>query len=250
MPDSASEAPAPATLDTFRPETTVATRRPPPVRPAPSPEDAALLARLRAEAARARGRAVAAGVAESVLARGDSGLARADSLAARRRTAAAAAQLSAASTLWSDAAARPDTTRQAVPPPVRAPDPPVRAPEPPVRAPEPPAPARDPAEEIRKLFGEYGAAIESRSVEAIRRVYPGLSPAQSREWEEFFEGVGGIEVELGLTALEVSGESAVAQLAGVYVFDDPGTRRTRRENVTFQAQLRQESGRWRITSLR
>jgi hypothetical protein len=48
----------------------------------------------------------------------------------------------------------------------------------------------------------------------------------------------------------VSGETAGAQLDGVYVFEDPGTRRTRREHVAFQAQLRREGGRWRITSLR
>ena len=255
IPDSVSPAPAPAALDTFQPETTITPRRPPPARPTAGAEDAALLARLRVDAARARGWAVQAGVAESVLARGDSSLARAESLAARHRTAAAAAQLSMASTLWSSAAARPRLT-PILPPapesvrPAPRPDTIRQAPPPPVRAPEPPAPARDPAEEIRKLFDQYGAAIESRNVETIRRAYPGLSPTQSREWEEFFQRVHGIDVELGLTALEVSGDSAVAQLAGVYIFDDPGTRRARRENVTFQAQLRQVGGRWRITSLR
>ena len=85
---------------------------------------------------------------------------------------------------------------------------------------------------------------------SIRRVYPGLSPAQSQEWEEFFRGVRDIDVELEVTGLQVSGDSAAAQLAGVYVFEDPGTHRTRRENVAFQAQLRREGGRWRIASLR
>ena len=258
-PDSVSPAPLPAALDTFgpettRPETTITPRRPAPPRPGPGAEDAALLSRLRADAERARGWAVRAGVAESVLARGDSSLARAESLAAQHRVAAAAAQLSVASTLWSNAAARPRLTPTVPPAPesVQAvrPDTIRQAPPPPVRAPEPPAPARDPAEEIRNLFDQYGAAIESRNVETIRRAYPGLSPTQSREWEEFFQRVDGIDVELGVTALEVSGDSAVAQLAGVYVFDDPGTRRPRRESVTFQAQLRQVGGRWRITSLR
>jgi len=100
------------------------------------------------------------------------------------------------------------------------------------------------------MFAEYGDAIEARSVDAIRRVYPGLSPAQSREWEEFFRGVHDVDVELDVTALNVTGDSAAAQLAGVYVFEDPGTRRTKRESVAFQAQLRRMGGRWRIASLR
>ncbi len=247
----------PAAKDTIASDT-AATPAPPPRVAAPrrpASDDAVLLARLRGEARRSRERAIAAGVADSVLARGDSSLARADSLAARGGTAAAAAQLAAANTLWSDAAARP---RIAVPEPPQEPVPSHAADTvplaPPARAPAPPAPTPtptpDPAIRIRTLLGEYGAAVESRSVEAIRRVYPGLSPAQRREWEDFFRGVSAIEVELELTSLQVSGRSAVADLAGVYVFEDPATRRPRREDVAFQAQLREEGGRWRIVSLR
>jgi len=242
----------PATLDTFRAETTVAPvrRRPPPAaeRSPPSAEDAALLGRLRSTAEEARARAVAAGVAESILARGDSSLARAEVLAGRRRTAEAAVELSAASTLWSDAAARPRVSAAPVPAPAETVQRPAPPP-PPAPAPAP-APQPDPSEQIHRLFAEYGDAIEARSVDAIRRVYPGLSPAQSREWEEFFRGVHDVDVELDVTALNVTGDSAAAQLAGVYVFEDPGTRRTKRESVAFQAQLRRMGGRWRIASLR
>jgi hypothetical protein len=96
---------------------------------------------------------------------------------------------------------------------------------------------------------EYASAIEARSVEAIRRVYPGLSPAQTREWEEFFRGVSGIEVDLRLTNLQVTGDSATAQLAGVYVFDNASTGRTQRESVGFEARVRREGGSWRIARL-
>jgi tRNA A-37 threonylcarbamoyl transferase component Bud32 len=249
----AAELPAPAApkpaLDTFRPETTGAV-----VRREPSREELALLDRLQAEAARARARAVSAGVPDSILMRGDSNVARAERLAARQRTAAAAAQLSTASTLWSSAAAEPRFAPSATPGPetvaTRAPDVarPAAPPPPPPPAPQPPLP--DPAPQIRGLFEEYGSAIESRSVDAVRRVYPGLTPTQTREWEEFFRGVSDIEVELHVTALEVTGDSAEAQLAGLYVFDNPSTHRTQRESVAFQARLRREGDRWRIASLR
>jgi hypothetical protein len=252
-PAPAAETPAPAApkpaLDTFRPETTRA-----PVRREPSQEELALLGRLQAEAAGARARAMAAGVPDSVLARGDSNVARAGRLAARQRTAAAAAQLSTASTLWSSAAAEPriaptpapasDTVATPAPDLARRPAPP------PPRPPAPKPPPADPAPQIRALFEEYSAAIESRSVDAVRRVYPGLTPTQTREWEEFFRGVSDIEVELQVTALQVTGDSAEAQLAGLYVFDNPSTHRTQRETVAFQARLRREGDRWRIASLR
>ena len=53
-----------------------------------------------------------------------------------------------------------------------------------------------------------------------------------------------------ITALEVGGDSAEAQLAGLYVFNNPSTHRTQRESVAFQAKLRRDGNRWRIASLR
>jgi hypothetical protein len=113
-----------------------------------------------------------------------------------------------------------------------------------------PAPPADPAPAIRAVFAEYAQAIESRSIPAIRRVYPGLSPAQSKEWEDFFGAVSEIDVELAMSDLAVSGDSADARLGGVYVFQNPGTRRTVREPVSFQAHLRRQGGDWRIETLR
>jgi hypothetical protein len=87
-------------------------------------------------------------------------------------------------------------------------------------------------------------------VEAIRRTYPGLSPVQAREWEEFFRGVTDIQVELQVTELRVQGDAAEAGLAGVYVFTNPSTHRIQREPVSFRASVRREGGRWRIAALR
>jgi hypothetical protein len=112
------------------------------------------------------------------------------------------------------------------------------------------SPAADPTREIHALFAEYGAAIESRSLEAIRRTYPGLLPSQAREWEEFFQSVTDIDVQLAVSDLKVAGNAAEARLEGVYVFRNPSTRRTQHEPVGFQAILRREGTRWRIASLR
>jgi hypothetical protein len=172
--------------------------------------------------------------------------------------------------LWSDAAdaAGPTSSRESTPPADAAPAPvPPSAPAPAAAAPpstaapvqpsaaapprpSAPAPPSDPAPAIRAVFAEYAQAIESRSIPAIRRVYPGLSSAQSKEWEDFFGAVDAIDVDLQVSDLAVSGDSADARLSGVYVFQNPGTRRTQREPVNFQARLRRTRGEWRIEVLR
>ncbi len=114
-------------------------------------------------------------------------------------------------------------------PVARAPGAAARPPRPAPARDTTPLPAPDPAMQIRVLFEEYGAGIEARSVEAIRRTYPGLSPEQAREWEEFFKGVTDIRVDLNVAGLKVNGDAAEARLAGVYVFDNPSTHRTQRE---------------------
>jgi hypothetical protein len=228
-------------------------RRPP---AALSAEDSTLLARFRGEAATARSRALAAGVESAVIARGDSSVSRAESLGARRRTAEAVAQFSTAATLWTQAASERDRFPPAAVEPAAEPEPPAARPPAPV-APTPPpprdtaaAPPADPAPQIRALFAEYGRAIESRSVDAIRKTYPGLQPQQAREWEEFFQRVNEVQVELQVTDLKVNGDAAEAGLSGVYVFANPSTHRTQHEPVSFRATLRREGGRWRIAALR
>jgi tRNA A-37 threonylcarbamoyl transferase component Bud32 len=212
-----------------------------PAIPTPAQGDSVVLDRLRREAAAARARAVAAGADDSVIARGDSAVARAESLAGIGRSAEAAAALSTSTARWAAAATRPAIAAPRPPPPsattARPPDSAV-------------PPAVDPTREIHALFAEYGAGIEARSLEAIRRTYPGLLPSQALEWEEFFRSVTDIEVELDVSDLKVSGSAAEARLEGVYVFRNPSTRRTQREPVAFQATLRREGTRWRIASLR
>jgi hypothetical protein len=266
-PPEAAPLPAPTPTPPAAESTPAAAVREPTKRKAPAPraerdarvrssEDSALLARLEQQAAGARTRAVAAGVDDSLIARGDSSISRAESLAAGRRIAEAAVAFSSATALWSAATDRareteaeePEPAAEPAPVPPPAGVPPAPAP-PPARPPDS-APAPDPARQIDALFARYAAAIEARDLEAIRRAYPGLLPAQAREWEEFFRNVTDIDVELGVAGLTVKGGAAEARLEGVYVFRNPSTRRTQREPVAFQATLRREGSRWLIASLR
>ena len=240
---------------------------PAPAKPAPrgpAGTDAALLARLRSEARNARRLAGEQGVAEDVMARGDSAVARADSLAGARRTAEAAAELSVAIAMWRNAPAapavvpetpRPQVAAPAVPEPV-APAPgnaaaPPSAPPPPAVSPATPAPPADPSPRIRGLFAQYAAAIETRSVAAIRQAYPGLTDKQAGDWTQFFKAVNDVKVALQMTRLDVRNDAGDVELAGVYVFTDPGTRRTREDSVNLHSTVRRDGrGAWHIESVR
>jgi hypothetical protein len=215
-----------------------------------------VLRRLRGDAAGARLRAVAAGVSADALVRGDASLARADSLTRDDRVAEAAAELSAAAATWNDAADRASEQRAAVPGPPPAETAAAVVPKPapaavtPPPAPPAPAPPADPRPQILAVIQQYSAAIESRNVEAIKRVYPGMLPRQALDWEQFFQAVSEIDVQLDVTGLDVAGNTAQAQLSGVYNFTDPGTRRARHENVSFVAALQRDGSRWLIQSVR
>jgi len=232
--------------------------RPAPAKVAPSAgTDASLLARLRSEARTARRQAADHGVAADVLARGDSAVKQADSLEAAHRTAEAAAELSVAIAVWRNAPAAPAVVPEVKPPPVTAPEPPSPAAAPPaappaaVTTPAAPQPPTDPAPRVRALFAEYAGAIETRSVAAIRQVYPGLTDKQASDWTQFFKAVSDVKVGLQVTRLDVRGDVGEAELAGVYVFTDPGTRRMREDSVSLHSTVRRDArGGWHIESVR
>ncbi len=76
-----------------------------------------------------------------------------------------------------------------------------------------PAPARGPSDEelIRALVGDYGRAIATKDLALFRRVKPNLSGDEEHRLKEAFE-VGEQDVEIQITAVEVSGDSAQVHL--------------------------------------
>jgi hypothetical protein len=150
-------------------------------------------------------------------------------------------------------AAETVTPPPAAPPPVAQPpaaQPPEAsppAPAPPQAAPQPP---RDPRPEISGAIAAFASAIESRNVDNIRRVYPGMTPLQQRGWEQFFETVRDVKAQLAVGTLDVANGAADARVSGTYAYRNNSTGRAEVQPVSFRATLRREGGGWRIIQVR
>jgi serine/threonine protein kinase len=141
------------------------------------------------------------------------------------------------------------TTRQEVapsPPPVVIAAPVVTQPK--QEAP-PPAPAAPSTAGIASTVEAYARAIESRDIGTLRRVYPGLTAEQQRNFEQFFRIARTINVTLRLANVESSGESADGRLIGNYEFvTNEG--RTEHQSVAWAVTFRHDGGAWRLISAR
>jgi serine/threonine protein kinase len=154
-------------------------------------------------------------------------------------------------------------TRESVPSPAAALPPPAVAP--PVAAvqrtpPPPPAPrvaaptpaprTADPRPEIDHAVAEYASAVESKSLAALQRVYPGMTGMQQRGWEQFFQLVRDVKARLSIARLDVSGGTADAQITGTYTYLNTSSGRAESQPVSFRASFRHEGGQWRISQVR
>lgn len=139
--------------------------------------------------------------------------------------------------------ARVDTPAAPVRPNVVAP-PPVQE-----RLPSPPEPVIADSTLIARVVQAYARAIESRDVDAVRRVYPDLSATQRQGFQQFFEATRTLDVTFTITRLAISGASADASVVGTYVYQ---TSRggTQRDPVSFTATLRKDGDAWRFVSVR
>ena len=135
--------------------------------------------------------------------------------------------------------ARVPTSSESVPPPAR--------PAPVTPTPRPPT---DPRPEIRRVVTDYAGAIESRDVANIRRIYPGMTAAQERGWNQFFQLVREVDAQLDLAQLDASGPTASARITGSYTYLNGSTGRTEHQPVSFQATLHKTEGGWRISEVR
>jgi serine/threonine protein kinase len=136
------------------------------------------------------------------------------------------------------------------PPPAVAETTPAPPPTPKLATPTPAPKAVDPRPEIRSVVAEYAGAIESKSLDGLRRLYPAMTGVQQRGWEQFFQLVRDVQARLSVGQLDVSSDTAGAQITGTYTYLNTSTGRTESQPVSFHASFANEGGRWRISQVR
>ena len=140
-------------------------------------------------------------------------------------------------------AQQPAVTTQ--PPPIVV----QRAVDTPKEAAPPPAPKPATQADISPIVEAYSRAIEAKSIEAVRRVYPGLGASQQRNWETFFQRARNINVSFRIEDFQGSTSSAEATLAGTYAYTDSDDK-THRDPVSVVATFQREGNGWRLISIR
>jgi hypothetical protein len=229
------------------------------------PRTDSVLTSLRAAARDARNRAVSAGATQTDLSRGDSLERAAEASAAGGQVAEAITQLMSASTAWTDGAraarsraaqastavqgaqgAHRESTAAAARPSER-PSSTVKTAEESVAA----APSlADQRAAIGAVIVSYGRAIEAGDLSAIRKLYPNVTAAQQRDWQQFFSAVQNIKVSLSVAQLDITGTSAEARITGSYKYLNTSARRLEEQPVSFQATLQRDGALWRLTAIR
>jgi hypothetical protein len=110
-----------------------------------------------------------------------------------------------------------------------------------------PAPKRE--GEIRQLLARYAQAINSRSIEQLRAVYPTLPAKREGEWRDLFgPDVKELSATLSIARVEERGDLAEAAFVISLSFrPDRGERLKFTINTT--GTVKYEGGAWRILTL-
>ena len=140
------------------------------------------------------------------------------------------------------------------PPPVAppAPAPPTPAvPTPSTQRTTPPEPADAAASEqaIRDLLGRYEAALESRSLEALKRIWPGLAGGQQTAISNEFQHASRIDVDIRDPRISVAGADATVTFVRRYELQTVEGQRLRNDTRTTMTLRRTGSG-WVIDDIR
>ena len=103
--------------------------------------------------------------------------------------------------------------------------------------------------QIRDVLAQYRAALEGRSLPALKQLWPGLGGSQERAIRNEFTHASQIAVEIGTPTIEVTGPTATATFLRRYELLTTDAQRLSSQSVTTMT-LRQVGGGWVITGVR
>ena len=134
-------------------------------------------------------------------------------------------------------------------PPVPQPEAPAAArPAPPQTPVEPPLPPASPTSGIGEVLDRYKAALESRSLDALKRLWPGLRGAQESAIRTEFQNASRISVEIVNPQTAVRGTGATVTFVRRYQLDTIDRQRLRTETRTTM-HLQRNGSTWTIDQM-
>lgn len=110
-------------------------------------------------------------------------------------------------------------------------------------------PAASPTSQIEELLGRYRAALENRSLESLKQLWPGLGGAQEAAIRTEFQHASRIDVEIVDPRISVSGNAASVSFTRRYQLLTTDNQRLRTETRTTMNLRRSGSG-WVIEQMR
>ena len=141
------------------------------------------------------------------------------------------------------------TTQQLVTPPQQQPVV-QKAIESPKESPAPPAPKAATTSDLGPVVEAYARALESKDINAVRRIYPGISGVQQRNLVAFFQIAKDLNVTFRIEDLSSTTTSAEATLAGRYDYVNSSTNDEKHVPVSFAASFQRDGNVWRLSALR
>ena len=113
-----------------------------------------------------------------------------------------------------------------------------------------PVPKAATVSDLSPVVEAYARALESKDINAVRRIYPGISGVQQRNLVAFFQIARDLNVTFRIEDLSSTTTSAEATLAGRYDYVNSSTNDEKHVPVSFAASFQRDGNAWRLTALR
>jgi ketosteroid isomerase-like protein len=103
--------------------------------------------------------------------------------------------------------------------------------------------------EVGATVGRFARALEARDLDALRRVYPGLSTTERSTWAAFFRNASSIRARFATQDAQIADGGIDVTVLGSLQFTKRDTREPVDQAVTFRALVRHADGGWTIRTL-
>jgi len=115
--------------------------------------------------------------------------------------------------------------------------------------PQPPPPQPISPADIQAVIGTYETALQAKSLDGMKAVYPGMTGDQASAWGDFFKLASKIRSEFRVVSTQpATGDVATAIVQGQLHFEIQGKSQDQPHNYT--ATLSRVSGKWRIENIK